>query len=308
MKIVVMGPGGVGGYFGARLAAAGEDVTFVARGAHLAAIQKNGLRIDSAERGHVTIKPAKAVADPREAGSADVILFAVKMTDTKAAAEAIKPLVDKGAFVITFQNGVQSVDDLTPIVGRAAIVPGVAYIGSVIGEPGVIRHTGKMAKIAFGEADGAESPRVKAFAAACQKAGFDFDASRDIKRLLWKKFAMLAPMSGMTALTRSPIGIPRSNPESRKLLLAAVAEVVAVGVKLGALKGEDEADAVKTIDALLPGMMSSLAHDLAAGKPLEIFGLSGGVVRLGQACGVPTPTHEFIMRALAPFAAGRPKA
>jgi 2-dehydropantoate 2-reductase len=305
LRIAVMGSGGVGGYFGARLAQGGADVTFIARGAHLEAIQKDGLRVES-KNGDAHIRPAKAVATAADAGPADAVLFAVKMGDTETAARAVLPLVEGGASVFTFQNGVESWDRVGAIVGAANVVAGTAQIAAVIGAPGLIRHTGSMARMVFGEADGKTSPRVEAFYAACKAGGFDCLISDDITRAVWMKFVMLAPFAGLTTLTRGPIGPVRTNASSRRMLEAAVEEAVAVGSALGKHLGPDDvARTIKLIDSMPAEMTSSMCHDLVAGKPLEIDGLSGAVARLGVAAGVAVPTHRFIAEALAVHAGGK---
>jgi 2-dehydropantoate 2-reductase len=307
MKITVMGSGGVGGYFGARLAAAGNDVTFVARGAHLAAMQKHGLRLDS-EIGSLHLNPAKAVADAGEVPEADAILFAVKMRDTESAAESLRPLVAKGATVFTFQNGVESGARIGRVVGAGKVVEGAARIAANISEPGVIRQIGDFAILEFGEADGKPSARTQAFHAACVAAAIAATLSGSISRTIWAKFALLAPVSGMTALTRGPIGPVRANGKSRALLQAAVEEAVALGVALKTgLVAEDAGRTMQLIDGLPSSMVASMCHDLLAGKPIEVEGLSGAVARLASENGVPAPTHAFIAAALAPFTDGKPR-
>jgi 2-dehydropantoate 2-reductase len=188
------------------------------------------------------------------------------------------------------------------------VVPGVARIGSHISEPGVIKQIGTFARLEFAESDGRPSERTKAFHAACTGAGIDAVMPANINREIWMKFAMLAPLAGMTALTRGPIGPVRSNPDARALLEAAVNETVAVGIALKTgLTPEDAGKVIALIDGFPKEIMASMAHDLLAGKPIEIDGLSGAVARLGAQCGVPAPTHKFIAQALAPFAAGKPK-
>jgi len=306
MKLVVMGPGGVGGYFGARLAAAGNDVTFVARGAHLEAMRTHGLKLDS-ELGALHVRPVVAVADATEISAADAIIFAVKLADTEGAAERLRGLVATGATVFTFQNGVESAERIGRLLGGANVVAGAARINAQISAPGVIRQQGKFASLEFGEADGRSSPRTAALLAACKEAGIAASLSDDIARTLWLKFAMLAPMSGLTALTRGPIGPVRAHPQSRRLIEAAVREAVAVGIAQGARLQSADADAIiKAIDGLHPAMMASMCHDLLAHKPLELAGLSGALVRLGASTGVPVPTHTFITQALSPFADGKP--
>jgi 2-dehydropantoate 2-reductase len=307
MKIVVMGSGGVGGYFGARLAAAGSDVTFVARGAHLDAMQRNGLRLDS-ELGSLHLAPAKAVADTGGIPAVDAVIFAVKLRDTESAAQSLKALAAGGATIFTFQNGVESGARIGRVVGPGHVVEGAARISAQIAEPGVIRQIGNFAVLEFGEADGSVSQRVSAFHAACVAAGITAKLSDNIARSIWAKFAMLAPLSGTTALTRGPIGPLRSNPKSRALLEAAVAEVVTLGIALQTgLEAEDEARTMKIIDGLPSGMMASMCSDLLAGKPIELEGLSGAVARLAEEHGVPAPTHAFIAAALAPFVDGKPQ-
>jgi 2-dehydropantoate 2-reductase len=307
MKIAVMGSGGVGGYFGARLAAAGSDVTFVARGAHLAAMQKQGLRLDS-EIGPLHLERVKAVADASEVAEADAILFAVKMRDTESAAETLRPLVARGASIFTFQNGVESGARIGKIVGAGKVVEGAARIAANISGPGVIKQIGTFAILEFGEPDGKPSPRTEAFHAACVAAGINATLSDNISRTLWTKFALLAPVSGMTALARGPIGPVRANPKSRALLQAAVEETVALGVALKTgLVPEDAARTMKLIDGLPAGMVASMCHDLLAGKPIEVEGLSGAVARLAGENRIPAPTHAFIAAALAPFTDGKPQ-
>jgi 2-dehydropantoate 2-reductase len=307
MQITVMGSGGVGGYFGGRLAAAGNDFTFVARGAHLEALQRQGLRLDS-ELGSLHLDKVKAVADAGGIPAADAVIFAVKMRDTESAAESLRPLVAKGATIFTFQNGVESGARIGRVVGPGKVVEGAARIAARIAAPGVVEQIGTFATLEFGEADGRPSPRTQAFHAACAAAGIQATLSGNISRTIWAKFAMLAPMSGMTALTRGPIGPVRANPKSRALLQAAVHETVALGVALKTgLVPEDAAKTMKLIDGLPKEMAASMAHDLLAGKPIEVEGLSGAVARLAMENGVSAPTHAFIAAALAPFTDGKPQ-
>jgi 2-dehydropantoate 2-reductase len=306
MKITVMGSGGVGGYFGARLADAGNDVTFVARGTHLEAMRKDGLRLDS-DIGKLHLKPVQVVADARQIPAAGAVIFAVKLGDTENAAESLKVLAQQGATVFTFQNGVESADRIGRIVGPKSVVPGVARIAANIIEPGVIRQAGNFAKIEFAEADGKPSERTAAFHKICKDAGIDAVLSPNIKRDLWIKFAMLAPHAAMTALTRGPIGPVRSTPKSRELLQQLVEETVAVGVALNTgLETADVSRMMQGFDNMPKGFLASMAHDILAGKPIEVEHLSGVVVRLGGEARVPTPAHKFITQALAPFAAGKP--
>ena len=308
MKILVMGSGGVGGYFGGRLAGAGNDVTFVARGAHLAAMREHGLVLDS-QVGNLTVKPVKVVADPAEAGVPEIVIFATKMGDTEGAAQQLAPIAKAGVIIITFQNGVEGPELIQRLLPAAHVVAGVARIASHISKPGVIEHRSPFARIEFGEPGGTPNPKLEAFHAACKAAGIDAILSTDIRRGVWMKFGMLAPFSGMTTLTGHTAGPIRTNPETRRMIEAAVREVIAVAKAEGvALKDEDFAGLMKVIDTNPAAMTSSMAHDRRAGKPLELNWLSGAVARLGARHGVPTPVHSFITQALAIDAPGTPKA
>lgn len=306
MRIAVMGTGGVGGYFGARLSAAGADVAFVARGRHLAAILEDGLRIESAV-GDIHLKGARATDDPASVGPVDVVLFAVKLWDTETAAEAVRPLVGPDTAVITLQNGVTSLDTLTGRLGRRHVVGGVAHIAAQIAAPGVIRHTGTMARMSFGELDGQPSERLTLFHALAAEAGFDAILTPDILGMIWEKFAFLAPFSGITALTRQPAGIIRSVPETRALFLDAVAEVVQLGCARGVPLGADVGQRIDALlDNLVPEMKSSMLNDLERGGRLELPWLSGAVARMGPELGIATPVHRAVAAALAPYADGPP--
>jgi 2-dehydropantoate 2-reductase len=305
MKILVMGSGGVGGYFGGRLAAAGNDVTFVARGAHLAAMQRDGLMLDS-QIGNAHIKPVKAVANPKDAGVPDVIMFATKMGDTRGAVEQLRPVVRDGVMIVTFQNGVEGAATIAEMLPGAHVVPGVARIASHISRPGVIEQRTPFARLEYGEAKGGSSPKLDAFHAACKAAGIEATLAPDIRRNLWMKFGMLAPFAGMTTLTGHTAGPLRENARTRALIEAAMREVIAVGRAEGVnLTDADFTALMKAFDSNPPAMTTSMAHDRRAGKPLEVNYLSGAVVRLGEKHGIPTPTHRFITDALAIDAAGK---
>ena len=305
MKILVMGSGGVGGYFGGRLAAAGNDVTFIARGAHLAAIQRDGLQLDSV-LGNATIKPAQATGDPATAGAPEVVMLATKMGDLAAAARQLAPVMRDGVTIVTFQNGVEAQEMVQRELPGAHVVPGVARIGTHISRPGVIEQMSPFARIEFGEAKGGTSPKLEAFHAACKAAGIDAQLADNIQRNVWLKFGMLAAFSGMTALTGHTAGPIRTNPKTRALIEAAVRETVAVGAAAGGhLKPDDVTALMKAIDGNPATMTSSMSHDRKAGKPLEVDYLSGAVVRIGARHGVVAPTHAFIAQALAIDAAGR---
>ena len=306
MRIAVLAAGGVGGYFGARLAAAGEEVHFLARGRHLAALRERGLTLESA-KGNLHLHPLRVTDDPRAIGPVEAVLFAVKLWDTETGAAAALPLLGPDTAVISLQNGVDSTTRLGPILGPGHVMGGVAYIGSTIAEPGLIRHTGTMARILFGELDGRESARGQAFLAACRKAGIDAALSSDITRDLWAKFAMLASFSGLGGVTRLPMGPIRGEPATLELLMGAIKEVTALarakGTELGADFIARQAAAIAAIPA---EMKPSLLVDLERGNRLELDWLSGAVARLGEEAGVATPIHHFIASALKPHAKGAP--
>ncbi len=305
MKIAVMGSGGVGGYFGAKLALAGTDVTFIARGAHGAAISEKGLKIFSGN-GDMLVHPAQVTSDPAAVGPVDVVMFCVKLWDSETAAEACRPLVGPDTAVISFQNGVDAEDRIAAILGEAHAVGGAAGIAAIIEEPGVIRHTGSMAWLKYGELDGRDSARIDAFHEACAKAGFESSASSDITADIWRKFAFLAPMAGATAATRSPIGAILADDDTRRLLVDLIAETVAVGRARGANLEENLAGKqLAFAQGLPPEMKASMLGDLERGNRLELPWLTGAVVRLGRELGVPTPVSDTIYAVLKPHAEGR---
>ncbi|MGH6896130.1 MAG: 2-dehydropantoate 2-reductase [Geminicoccaceae bacterium] len=305
MRIAIMGSGGVGGYLGGRLAAAGQDVTFIARGAHLQAIVEHGLRIKSA-RGDVTVRPAQATDDPGSLGPVDLVIFAVKLYDTEAAAQATGPLVAPPTGVVTFQNGVDAPEILARVLGPDHVIGGVAKIASVVAEPGVIHHTGTMAAFVFGELDGTRSQRVAALEGALGAAALDHAVSADIWRDIWDKMAFLASFAGVTSLVRLPIGPIREDPKTRAMLRAALEEAFAVARAKGiALQGDFVAATLAHCDRLPFEMKSSMLQDLERGRRLELPWLSGTIARLGRELGVATPTHTFITDALRLHAGGR---
>jgi 2-dehydropantoate 2-reductase len=305
MRIAVIGAGGVGGAFGAALANAGADVTFVARGAHLKAIRENGLRVEGG-RGQTLIKPAQATDEPATIGPVDFVMFCVELWDVETAGAAIKPLIGPVTAVIPLQNGIDSAERLIPILGARAVMGGVAQISATIAEPGVIRQTGTFMRLIFGELEGGKSARGEAFLALCQKAGFDATHSDQIMTELWMKFILLATNAAITAATRTPVGILRDDPEIFPLFGRASAEVAAVARASGVRIPDD---AEQTVVAFTrnapPAMMASMAHDLIRGNRIELPWLSGKVVALGRELGVPTPVHEILYAVLKPFTEGK---
>ena len=304
MRIAIVGSGGVGGYFGGRLAAAGTDVTFLARGAHLDAMRARGLRIDS-PKGNLHLPSVKAESDPAAVGPVDVVFFAVKLYDTESALSLLPPLVGPRTVVVGFQNGVETVGTLTRAVGAPHTAGGVSYVSAVIAEPGVIRHTA-MDHLIFGMPDGSPSPQLESLLEACRPAGFQVTLSRDITVDIWTKFVRISVFSAMTAVTRSPIGVIVNDPELLEMLKAAARETLAVaharGVRVAGTIDEDVAVAYK---ALPPQAKASMLEDLERGRRIELPWLSGAVVRLGREVGVPTPIHSFISTVLKPYVNGR---
>ncbi len=306
MNIAIIGSGGVGGYFGARLAASGQDVTFVARGAHLDAMKKNGLRVVSA-LGDLHLPKVKATGDTKTIGPVDVIVIAVKLWSTEEAAQSARPLIGPETVAVSFQNGVVAVDTLTSILGKKHVMGGVSNIAALIEEPGVIRHNGTMASLFFGELDGKPSARSQAFYDACTRANIKTELVGDIHRAIWEKFVRLVTLSAMTSLTRMPVGPIRSDPDTRALMQAVMEEVVAVGRGKGVkLDTGIVADQLKIIDGYPPGMVASMCGDLRRGKRLELPWLSGTVAKLGDELRIPTPANHFVYAALKHFADGRP--
>lgn len=298
MKILVMGSGGVGGYFGGKLAHSGEEVTFVARGEHLRAIQTKGLTVKSVGGDfHVT---ARAVEEPAKAGPVDLVLFTVKSYDTESAAALVKPCVGPETVVLTLQNGIDNAEKIGQIVGAERVMAGAAYIFAVIESPGVINHT-IAGRFVFGELDGSDTPRGRSIAAACQRGGFRGEVSLNIRKVLWEKFALICGQ-GMTASTRLGIGQIRSCPESRQMLQMAFEEVTALAVASGVAMDQGVVDRLMRVaDALPPETRTSLYHDLAQGKRIEVEALHGTAVRLGQRYGVPTPMNFAIYAHLKPY-------
>jgi 2-dehydropantoate 2-reductase len=303
MKIAVVGAGGVGGYFGGRLAASGADVHFLARGAHLRAMRTSGLRIVS-PKGDVHVPRVNATDDPSAIGPVDVVLFAVKLYDAEAAVHSLQPLIGPATIVLPFQNGVDGIDIVSRAVGRGHAGGGTCYVSAAIAEPGVIRHTA-MDHLIFGELDGSRSARLEALLAACGKTNFQSTLSTNVNVDIWTKFTRLSVLSGMTAVTRSPLGVIMADPDLRAMLKGAVAEALAVAHAAGIpVRNDMVEDVANAYDALPPHTRASMLVDLEAGRRLELPWLSGAVVRIGREVGVATPIHGFIAAVLKPFVNG----
>ena len=308
MRILVMGAGGVGGYFGALYARTGHDVTFVARGAHLAALRANGLAIESSVA-PLHLLSVSATDDPASAGPVDVVMFCTKLWDVEAAALRVAPALAGGGIAIPFQNGVDSHVMLQRALGAERVAGGVAQIGAVIRSPGVIAHTGTMARLQVGAFTPALAPKVAAFASAGRQAGIDIAAVDDIERALWRKFAMLAALSGVTCLARQPVGVVRADPDLRAAFFAAVREAVAVAGARGIALGDDFADRqLAFLDGLPPEMRSSMLNDLAAGNRLEAPWLSGAVARMASEARIAAPVSATMYAAMKPYIDGANRA
>ena len=307
MRIAVVGAGGVGGGFGVALAQAGADVTFIARGAHLAAMKSQGLKIDS-PRGNTHLVPTQATDDPKSVGPVDYVLFCVKLWDVESAGEHIKPMVGPKTAVIPLQNGIDAPERLLPILGRQAVMGGVAQISASITAPGVITQVGTFMRMVFGELDGSRSKRGEELHALCLKAGFDATLSEQILTELWMKFVLLATNASVTALTRQAIGVLRDDPDMKPQFAAAYSEVIAVGRARGIALPSDALDRVLAFNKNAPPTMkASMALDLERGNRIELPWLGGKVVELGRQLGVPTPTHALMYAALKPYTMGTPQ-
>lgn len=309
MKIVMMGSGGVGGFFGGRLARAGTDVAFVARGAHLEAMRSSGLTIENEPQGNIHLPNIRASEDPASLGPADLVILSVKLWDTEKAARAIKPIMGPDTAVLSLQNGVVKDEILRGEFPERSIMGGVAYVATHIARPGVIHQTGTMQRIIVGEYDGRISDRAKALHEALLRSGVTAELSTDVRRAIWEKYVFLVGLSATTATTRRPLGAVRENPRSRAFLLEVMREVVRVGRAKGvALAGDFADQRLAFADTLPYDMTSSMAHDLERGNPLEVEWLSGGVAKLGAEAGVPTPANDAVCAILAVHAKGRAKA
>jgi 2-dehydropantoate 2-reductase len=306
MRIAIIGAGGVGAGFGFPLAAGGNDVIFVARGAHLAAMRRDGLRLER-EDGTADIQRVQSTDDPSSIGPVDVVLFCVKNWDVETAGTAIRPLVENGGGVIPLQNGIDAQERLQPILGKSAVMAGTAHINASITAPGVVRQNGPLRRIIFGETDGSTSLRGERFRNVCAAAGLDAVLSPAIEVELWVKFVFLVALSGANAITRLPVGKLRDDADLVALIEALMREVEAVGRACGVALPADVVETWwQTIRAAPPGVMASMARDLLAGNRLELPWLAGKLVELGRRHGVPTPANAVVYAALKPYANGAP--
>jgi 2-dehydropantoate 2-reductase len=308
MRILVMGAGGVGGYFGAQLAHAGHEVAFVARGAHLAALRERGITIES-DIAPLHLPTVAAGADPAGLGKAEVVMFCTKLWDVEAGAAAVAPALAADGIVIPFQNGVESHVMLQHALGKDRVAGGVAQIAATIREPGVITQTGGFARLRVGAFAPAQQARIEAFAAGCRAARIDIDVVEEIERALWEKFVFLTALSGLTCLARQPIGVVRTDPDLRATLAAAIEETVAVArARRVALAPDVAASTLRFVDTLPPAMRASMLNDLMRGNRLEAPWLAGAVARLAREAGLAAPVNATIFAALKPYLEGAPAA
>lgn len=303
MRIAIMGAGGVGGYYGGRLAQAGHDVTFIARGEHLRAIREHGLTLRGGAE-EIVIR-ADATDDPKRIAPVDVVLFCVKLFDTEEAARAIAPLLDSGGLCISLQNGVDAQHRINAMLGREAAIGGLAYVSALVESPGVVRYLSQAPSIQFGEADGTLSERSLGFRDACRAAGIPAEVVGDIRAAQWQKFVGLTTNAALTSVVRKPAGVVYRDPDTLALGRAGFAEATAVARALGIdLPPDCVEQNVAKHQSFPPDMYASMYHDLARGRRLEIESLSGLIVRKGRELGIPTPFHSFAYACLKPHADG----
>lgn len=306
MKIAVMGSGGIGGYYGGRLADAGADVSFIARGAHLAAMRQKGLKVIS-PLGDFHLPRVTATDDPATIGKVDIVMFCVKLYDVEETCELIKPLIGQDTAVISFLNGIDSEDRMRVILGDRAVVGGTAQIPSNIEEPGVIEHKASLAALEFGELDGRDSKRLQDFYKVCTDAGIQTFLVENIETHIWLKFAILVPFATACCLTRLPGKILIEEPVVQEIAVGAMKEVIALAQAKGVQLPPDALESRMALLGNFSNAMPSMLVDLLAGKRIELEGLQGAVVRLAKELGVQVPVHQVAYAALKPYVNGPPE-
>jgi 2-dehydropantoate 2-reductase len=300
MRVIVYGTGGVGGYFGGRLAEAGEDVWFVARGDHLLALQTSGLRVAS-YKGDIILKKVNATDQVQQIAHPDLILMCVKSWQVPEAALAIKPVVRSDTFIVPLENGVEAADQIAQVVGKEHVLGGLCRISSHIAAPGYIRHVGVEPYIAFAELNGIPSQRSKQLLQAFEKVGVTAEIPSDITAAIWMKFMFIAAVSGVGAITRVPIGEFRSLPGTRQLLQEVMREIWAVAQARGVKLPSDSVEkTLAFIDSLPGSTIASMQRDITEGRPSELEAQNGAVARMGEKYGIPTPVNSFIYNCLLP--------
>ena len=301
MRIAIFGTGGVGGYFGGRLAHAGEDVTFIARGQHLRAIRTSGLKVES-QAGDFVVNPAKATDDVHDVGEVDLVVIGVKAWQVPEAARAMKPLVGPGTTVLPLQNGVDAVSQLVDELGPDRVIGGLCRIVSFVVAPGHIRHAGFTPSIVIGERDNRRTERIVRIEQVFRHAGLEITIAADIQVALWTKFLFIASFSGVGALANAPAGVLRTDPKWREQMLAAMNEIYRLAHARGIeLPANSIDNAMAAINAVPEEATSSMQRDIAAGKPSELDSQNGAVVRLAREVGLEVPTHALIYKTLKPL-------
>ncbi|HLA86980.1 MAG TPA: 2-dehydropantoate 2-reductase [Anaerolineales bacterium] len=301
MKIAIMGTGGVGGYYGGLLAKQGHEVTFIARGAHLQAIQKNGLQIKSIH-GDFIVSPAAAVADPTEVDPVDLVLVCVKTYDTESVARTMTPLVGAQTTVLSLQNGIDAAERIGEVVGMEHVLGGITQISSAIESPGVIKQVSQFRRVVFGELDGSISARTQSIEKALKETGITAEITQDIHKALWAKLVFISAASGLGALTRLPMGEYRAVPEARAIIISLMKEVEAVARAQGvALDADVVQKSLAFMDNAAPHIKASMQLDVETSHRTEIEAMIGVIGRKGRELGVPTPTADFIYAALLPI-------
>jgi len=301
MRIAVFGAGGVGGYFGGRLAQAGEELVFIARGDHLQALRTHGLRVDSM-KGDFVVKPVQATDDPAQVGVVDVILVGVKAWQVPEAAEAMRPLLGPETFVLPLQNGLEAQAQLAEVLGHRHVLVGLCGIMSFIAAPGHIRHPGMEPFVKLGETDNRPSERIERLHQAFMAAGVNVEIPPDIQTALWMKFLFVSPMGAVGAMTRAPVGVWRSLPGTRQMAEQGLQEIMAVARARDIALPEDAMGTVMAMfDSLPPEGTTSMQRDVMEGRPSELDAQIGVVLRFGQEADVATPLYSFIYHSLSPM-------
>jgi len=301
MRIAIFGSGGVGGYFGGRLALAGNDVTFIARGEHLRALRSTGLHVDSIN-GDFTVSPISATDDPSQVKSVDVVILGVKAWQIGEAADAMRPMIGASTFVLPLQNGVEAFQQLAEALGKEHVLGGLCKIVSYVDQPGHIQHAGFEPLVAFGEWDNRSSDRVAALRETFTQAGVEAKVPSDIEAAVWNKFLFIAGFSGVGAVTQAPAGVLRSLPQTRALMEHAMREILLLAKTRGVSLPDDAVNlALASLDGLPENAMSSMQRDIMAHRPSELESQNGAVVRLGQEAGIETPVNSFLYASLLPL-------
>ncbi|HLA96826.1 MAG TPA: 2-dehydropantoate 2-reductase [Anaerolineales bacterium] len=300
MRIAVFGAGGVGGYFGGRLAQAGQEVIFIARGAHLETMRRRGLRVDSL-KGDFILPSVQATDDPAQVGEVEAVLVAVKAWQVPQAARAMPPLVGERTCVLPLENGVEAPEQLAEALGAPRVLGGLCHISSYIAAPGHIKHVGIEPHVALGELDGRRSERAEQLRLTFEQAGVWAEVPADIQAAMWEKFLFIAAISGVGAVTRAPAGVMRQVPGIRSLLEAAMQEIYALARARGVKLADDiVARTLAFVDGLPPGVTASMQRDILEGRPSELASQNGAVVRMGAQAGAPTPVNAYLYHSLLP--------